>query len=111
VAQDNPARRDRGYSPPLQVVGFISTRRGDEERGPLVRMRSDEAWRRLLSDGELVWVYGPRRHELATLELDDALPRGTVVVRDIAGLTLTEVVRVIKVDIDEPRPGGPGRLA
>ena len=52
---------------PLQVVGYIATRKGDPERGPLVRMRSDEAAERLLNDGELVWVYGPRRQELAPL--------------------------------------------
>ena len=27
-------RRDDGYTPPLQVVGFIATRKGDEDRGP-----------------------------------------------------------------------------
>ena len=34
---------------------------------------------RLLSDGELVWVHGPRRQELATVRIDDTLPRGDVV--------------------------------
>lgn len=108
---DTPLRRDFGYNPPLQVVGFIATKRGEEERGPLIRMRSDEAWKRLLSDGELVWVYGPRRHELATLELDDAIPRGGVVVRDVAGLAPTEIVRVVKVNLDAGPERGPGRLA
>ena len=85
---------------PLQVVGYIATRKGDADRGPLVRMRDDEARSRQPSDGELVWVYGPRRQELATLVIDDALPRGTVVVRDLAGVAITEIVRVRKPDFD-----------
>lgn len=110
-------RRDEGYNPPLQVVAFIGTRRGDPERGPQIRMRSDEAWRRLLSDGALVWVYGPRRHDLATLKVDDSLPRGAALVRDIAGLAPSETVRVVKVDVNDTAPGKPpaggsrGRLA
>lgn len=91
------------YSPPLQVVGFIATRRGDAERGPQVRMRADEAAIRLLQDGELVRVVGPRRQEIATLRVDDALPRGAVVIRDVAGVAPSEVVRVRKVDTDLPR--------
>lgn len=90
------------YFPPLQVVGFIATRPGDEERGPLVRMNANEARLRLLTEGELVWVKGPRRQELAPVEIDDALPRGGAVVRDIAGLTVTEIIRVIKPDMDSP---------
>ena len=85
---------------PLQVVGYIATRKGDPERGPLVRMRSDEAAERLLNDGELVWVYGPRRQELAPLVLDATLPRGGVVVRDLVGVTVTEIVRVRKPEFD-----------
>lgn len=91
------------YSPPLQVVGFIATRRGDPDRGPQVRMRADEAAIRLLQDGELVRVVGPRRQETATLRIDDALPRGAVVIRDVAGVAPSEVVRVRKVDTDLPR--------
>ena len=89
-----------GYSPPLQVMGFIATRRGDADRGPLVRMRSDDAAKRLLTDGEVAWVYGPRRQELATVVIDDDVPRGGVVVRDIAGVAPSEIVRVVKVDLD-----------
>lgn len=85
---------------PLQVVGFIATRRSDPERGPLVRIRPDDAARRLIEDGELVWVYGPRRHELAPAVYDDSLPKGGVVVRDLAGLAVTEIVRLVKMDID-----------
>ena len=85
---------------PLQVVGFIATRRGDAERGPLVRIRPDDALSRLIDDGELVWVYGPRRHELAPVVYDEELPRGGVVVRDLGGLAITEIVRLVKMDID-----------
>jgi anaerobic selenocysteine-containing dehydrogenase len=91
------------FNPPLQVVGFIATRKGDPERGPLVRMNANEAKTRLLEHGELVWIHGPRRHELATLEIDEALPRGGVVVRDVLGLAVTEIVRVVKPDLDTPR--------
>ncbi|MDH5233933.1 MAG: hypothetical protein OEW77_03170 [Gemmatimonadota bacterium] len=85
---------------PLQVVGFIATRRTDEERGPQIRIRPDDAIQRLIDDGELVWVYGPRRHELAPAVYDETLPRGGVVARDLAGLAITEVVRLVKMDID-----------
>ena len=88
------------YNPPLQVVGFISTRSGDEERGPQLRLNADEARLRLIMDGELVWIYGPRRHELAPVVIDDTVPRGGVVVRDIAGLTVTEIVRLVKPNLD-----------
>lgn len=99
----------RGYNPPLQVVGYLGTRAGDEERGPAVKMRSDEARRRMLIDGELVWVYGPRRHDLAVLYIDDSIPRGGVVLRDVAGVTVTEIVRVIRPDMDrKPLPGNYG---
>ena len=94
------------YNPPLSVVGFVATRATETERGPLVRMRSDDARIRLLQDGELVWLYGPRRHELVTLRIDDSLPRGAVVLRDVAGAAPADVVRVVKVDPDIPREIG-----
>ena len=89
-----------GYSPPLQVMAFIATRAGDPERGPLVRIRADDAAKRLLNDGEVAWVYGPRRQELATVVIDEQVPRGGVIVRDIAGIAPSEIVRVVKVDLD-----------
>ncbi|OYV74003.1 MAG: hypothetical protein B7Z72_01180, partial [Gemmatimonadetes bacterium 21-71-4] len=58
---------------PLRVAQFIATRPGDAARGPAVFMNPDDARKRLLSDGELAWVYGPRRHELATVHLDPAM--------------------------------------
>jgi hypothetical protein len=103
MANISDMRRGSGYNPPLQIIGFVATRAGDPERGPQVRMRPDEARLRLLTDGELVWVFGPRRHELATLALDDTLPRGGVVVRDVLGVAPSEVVQVVKVDPDESR--------
>lgn len=90
------------YSPPLRVFGFTGTKRGDPDRGPQVRMRSDEAALRMLVDKELVRVVGPRRHELATLVVDDSVPRGEVLVRDIAGIAPSEVVRIRKVELDLP---------
>ncbi len=87
---------------PLQVVGYIGTRRGDPERGPQVRLRQIEAQLRLIEDGELVWVYGPRRHELAEVVYDEAVPKGGIVVRDLAGVTVTEVVRLVRTDTQRP---------
>lgn len=91
------------YNPPLQVVHFIGTRKGDSDRGPQVQMNSAEAALRLVQDGELVWVNGPRRNEIAVLLVNDDVPRGGVVARDIVGLSVTDVVRITKVDMDRQR--------
>ncbi len=88
------------YNPPLQVVGYIATRVADAERGPQLRVRSDDARLRAVREGELVWVYGPHRHELAPVVIDDTLPRGGVVVRDLAGIVLTDVVHLVKTDVE-----------
>lgn len=93
----------RPYNPPLQVVGFIGTRDGDAERGPLVCLSRNEASLRMLVDGEVVWVYGPRRHDLARVVLDDEVPKGGVVVRDIAGVAVSEIVRLVKPELDRRR--------
>ena len=92
----------RLYNPPLQVVGFLGTRRGDPERGPQVRLNGNEAALRMIIDGEMVWIQGPRRQEVATVVVDDAVPKGGVVVRDIAGLTVSEIVTIRKPDLDTP---------
>jgi uncharacterized protein involved in tellurium resistance len=92
----------RLYNPPLQVVGFLGTRRGDPDRGPQVRLRGDEAAMRMLSDGEMAWVQGPRRQELATVVIDNAVPKGGVVLRDVPGLVVSEIVRLQKPDMDTP---------
>jgi anaerobic selenocysteine-containing dehydrogenase len=88
--------------PPLQVVGFVGTKRGDGDRGPAVRVRPEDAKRRLIDDRELVWVYGPRRHDLAVAILDDEVPKGGVIVRDVSGIAVSEIVRLVKVDTDRP---------
>jgi anaerobic selenocysteine-containing dehydrogenase len=95
---------------PLRVARFIATRSSDEERGPMVVMHPTDARSRLLTDGELAWVYGPRRHELATVRIDDegALRIGDVILRDIAGASPSETVRVIKPDLDTRGRRPPG---
>ncbi|MFN8580620.1 MAG: hypothetical protein U0163_06525 [Gemmatimonadaceae bacterium] len=90
----------RQYNPPLQVVGFIGTRRDEADRGPQVRLRLEEAQMRQLAEGEVVWVYGPRRHDLAAIVIDDDVPRGGVVVRDVAGVAVSEIVRLVKPELD-----------
>lgn len=91
------------YSAPLQVVGFESSRRGDADRGPLVRVRGDDARMRMVQDGELAWVEGPRRKDLAQVVIDDSVPRGCVVLRDILGVAVSDVIRLIKPDFDRER--------
>jgi anaerobic selenocysteine-containing dehydrogenase len=92
-----------GFQPWLMITQYISTRPGDPERGPLVRINPSDARIRLVEDGELVWVYGPRRHELAILVVDDTVAPGAVVVRDILGASASEIVRVVKHDFDAGR--------
>ena len=85
---------------PLRVVSLIATRLSDEDRGPMVVIHPDDARSRLLTDGELAWVYGPRRHELATVRIDEDVRRGDVILRDIIGASPSETVRVVKPDLD-----------
>lgn len=89
-------RRNR----PLRVGQFIGTRKSDPDRGPQVRVHPEDARERLLVDGELAWVYGPRRQELATVSIDETLKRGDVVLRDIAGVSPSELIRLVKPDLD-----------
>ena len=91
------------FRPWLLVTQYIATRSGDAERGPMVRLHPMEARKRLLEDGELVWVYGPRRHELAVLVVDDGVSPGNVIARDILGVAPAEKVRVVKHDFDAGR--------
>ncbi len=65
-----------------------------------MRLNPSDAQARLLVDGELAWVYGPRRQELATVVVDESVRRGDVVLRDIAGASPSELVRVVKPDLD-----------
>jgi anaerobic selenocysteine-containing dehydrogenase len=85
---------------PLRVLELVATRSGDLERGPMVTMNPADAQSRLLTDGELAWVYGPRRHELATVRIDAGTRLGNVVLRDIIGASPSESVRVVKPDLD-----------
>jgi len=100
VMPDIRLKLSSNYRPKLFVSQYVSTRKGDADRGPLVRMRASEARIRLIQDGELVWVEGPRRSELAELHIDESLAEGDVFLRDIAGVTLSEYVTVSKPDTD-----------
>lgn len=93
-------RKPRAWQGELRVSRYTATRRGDSERGPKIWMRASDARLRLVQNGELVWVFGPRRHELAELEIDESVAEGDVFVRDIAGLSIAEYVRVSKPDLD-----------
>lgn len=85
---------------PLRVHQLLATSARDAERGPVVRMHPEDARTRLLTDGELAWVYGPRRQELAQVRIDDNVPFGDVILRDVVGASPSELVRVIKPDLD-----------
>jgi anaerobic selenocysteine-containing dehydrogenase len=85
---------------PLRVAELIATRKDDPERGPAVFMYPQDAADRLLNEGELAWVYGPRRHELATVVISEEIRKGDVVLRDVVGSAPSETVRVIKPDLD-----------
>jgi hypothetical protein len=84
----------------LRVVRCIASRRSDSERGPKIWLRGADALLRLVVPGELAWVFGPRRHELAEVAIDDTLAEGDAIVRDVAGLSVSEYVRVSKPDLD-----------
>jgi len=85
---------------PLRVLNLVVTRQGDAERGPMVVMSEVDAKSRLLTNGELAWVYGPKRHELAEVRIDPTARQGDVVLRDVFGARPSEIVRVIKPDLD-----------
>lgn len=89
--------------PGLLVARYIATRSSDPERGPLIRLHPKDALNRLVEDGELVWVYGPTRHELAVLVVDATVAPGTVIARDILGIAPAGIVRVVKHDFDAGR--------
>lgn len=100
----SPVKREfSGFARPLQVVGFIGTKKGDTERGPMVRLRPEDALIRLLMPGELVRVISDRRSELAELQVDEAVPKGGAILRDVAGAAVTEIIRVVRLDLEAPR--------
>ena len=89
--------------PELLVTQYIATRKGDEERGPMIWLNPHEAKIRSLVDGELVWVRGPRGQQLATLQIDERVSKATCIIRDMIGVSLSETVRVYKPDFDSPQ--------
>src|SRR3954466_15541187 len=95
-----PTMDETSINRPLRVSRLIATRSGDAERGPMVALHPTDAADRLLNEGELAWVYGPRRHELAEVRLDERLKKGEVALRDVLGAAPSEIVRVIKPDMD-----------
>lgn len=100
---------DRAFNRPLRVARLVATRSGDAARGPQVTLNPADAKVRLLNEGELAWVYGPRRQELAEVVVDPGVMLGDVVLRDIVGSAPSETVRVVKPDLDRARK--PGTLA
>ena len=100
----SPIKREfSGFAKPLQVVGYIGTKKGDAVRGPMVRLRPEDALIRLLMPGELVRVISERRSELAELQVDESVPRGGAILRDVAGAAVTEIIRVVRLDLEGPR--------
>jgi anaerobic selenocysteine-containing dehydrogenase len=91
------------FEPELTVAKYIATRKDEPQRGPRVWLHPNDAKRRLLVDGELAWVQGSRGQQLATVEIDPTVAEHTCTIRDVAGVTLSEAVRVTKPDLDSPR--------
>ena len=104
---DGGLKIEFGFRPQLRIIAYVSTKKGDEERGPMVRISPTDARLRLLTAGELAWVEGPRRNELAVVVIDESVPDGSVIVRDIAGVAVSERVVVTKPDLDSPIPRPP----
>jgi anaerobic selenocysteine-containing dehydrogenase len=90
----------------LRVAHLIGSKKTDEDRGPAVWISPEDARARLLDDGELAWVYGPRRQELAVVHVDPGMRRGDVFLRDVLGASPSELVRVVKPDLDRRDPKG-----
>ena len=82
------------------MLEYFATKKGEAIRGPMIRLSPTDARIRLLVAGELAWVQGPRRNELAVVEIDEKIPDGSLVARDIAGITVSERVVVTKPDLD-----------
>lgn len=91
------------FQPELRVIEYVGTRRGEPDRGPQIRLCSSDAKLRLLTDGELAWVQTPRGQQLAELMIDDSIPEYACALRDVAGVVLSEQVRVVKPDLDSPK--------
>jgi hypothetical protein len=74
-------------------------------------MNAEESRRRMLLDGELVRITGPRRIEFATLVVDDRVLRGEAVLRDMIVAAPSELIKVHKPDWDLERPRSGQRFA
>lgn len=81
---------------------YVATRMDEPERGPQIRLNPADARVRLLVDGELAWVVGPRGQQLAAVVVDEGVREHECVLRDVPGVTLAEAVRVTKPDLDAP---------
>jgi anaerobic selenocysteine-containing dehydrogenase len=90
------------FEPELRVVEYVATKKGDPERGPQIHLHPADAKLRLLVDGEVVWIHGPRGAQVAPLVIDANVAEHTCALRDIAGMDLSEAVRVSKPDLDNP---------
>jgi hypothetical protein len=71
----------------------------------MVWLSPTDAKIRLLPEGTLAYVEGPRRSELAVVAIDETIPDGRVRLRDIAGVAAAEQVMVSLPDIDPRKPG------
>jgi len=92
-----------GFQPELRVIAHVATRMDEPERGPQIRMSSPDAHLRMVTDGELAWVRGPRGQSLATVVVDDEVPEHGCVLRDMPSVSVGDAVRVVKPDLDTPR--------
>ena len=99
----SPTPSDSVFQPELRVIHYVATRKDDPERGPQVRLSSADARFRLLANGELAWVRGSRRQQLAEVVVDDTIPEHGCALRDIPGVLPSEAVRVVKPDLDTPK--------
>ncbi|MEO7218845.1 MAG: hypothetical protein ABI026_11680 [Gemmatimonadaceae bacterium] len=91
-----------GFQPELRVIEYIATRKDETARGPQVRLSGVAARFRLLSEGELAWVRGARRQQLAEVVIDDTIPQHACILRDVPGVLAAESVTVVKPDLDTP---------
>lgn len=91
------------FDPELRVVQYLATKKGDAERGPQIWLNPTDAARRGAVDGELVWVKGGRGQQVAKLVVDATVAEHTCRLRDVAGMDLSEAVRVSKPDLDTPK--------
>lgn len=48
----------------------------------------------------MAWIHGPRRHELAVVHIDPEQRRGDVRLRDVLGASPSELITVVKPDLD-----------